>query len=152
MVRLAASGRLPTNGVEIFTLMVLEPGPVGTLHLFSRYAKAIRVESVSSLDTTVSAYSSVNAAGDSCTVILVNRHPTTVQSSACCAGRISRRSAGSFDVLELSSLPTGQETFISAHKQCAQEKTVTPASSAFSLDLPAYSVSAVLLAGKSEPV
>jgi hypothetical protein len=142
-------GTFADHGVEIFTPWYWNRGQWETLHLFSRYAKTTRVESVSSLDTTVSAYSSVNATGDSCTIILINRHPTAVQSAHVVLAHFTP-SAGSFDVLELSALPTDRETFVSATNNAVKKKTVTPAAAAFTLDLPAYSVSAVILAGKSD--
>ena len=142
-------GTFADHGVEVFTPWYWNRGQWETLHLFSRNAKTTRVESVSSLDTTVSAYSSVNAAGDSCTVILINRDKAATQSAHVVLSHFTP-SAGSFDVLELSGLPTDRETFVSATNNALKKKTVTPAASAFALDLPAYSVSAVLLAGKSD--
>jgi hypothetical protein len=43
------------------------------LHLYSRYNQSVSVQSVSSQEEFVSAYSSKNQSNDSLTVILVNR-------------------------------------------------------------------------------
>jgi hypothetical protein len=142
-------GTFADHGVEVFTPWYWNRGQWETLHLFSKNAKTIRVESTSSLDTTVSAYSSVNAPGDSCTVILINRDKTTTQSAHVALTHFAP-SAGAFDVLELSSLPTDHETFVSASNNALKKKTVTPSGSSFSLDLPAYAVTAVLLKGASD--
>ena len=142
-------GTFADHGVEIFTPWYWNFGQWETLHLFSKNAKTIRVESVSALDTTVSAYSSVNAAGDSATVILINRDKAAIQSAHVTLAHFTPNT-GAHNVLELSSLPTGSETFVSETNNALKKKTVTPAGNAFTLDLPAYSVSAVLLKGTSD--
>ena len=142
-------GTFADHGVEIFTPWYWNRGQWETLHLFSRNAKTTRVESVSSLDTTVSAYSSINAAGDSCTVILINRDKAVAQSTHVVLAHFTP-AAGPHSILELSALPTDRETFVSETNNALKKKTVMPAASAFSLDLPAYSVSAVLLKGTSD--
>jgi hypothetical protein len=142
-------GTFADHGVEIFTPWYWNRGQWETLHLFSKNAKSTRVESVSSLDTTVSAYSSVNAAGDSCTVILINRDKAATLGAHVTFAHFTPN-AGAHNVLELSSLPAGSETFVSEANNALKKKTVTPAASAFTLDLPAYSVTAVLLKGTSD--
>ncbi|HUI92508.1 MAG TPA: glycoside hydrolase family 44 protein [Chitinivibrionales bacterium] len=142
-------GTFADHGVEIFTPWYWNYGQWETLHLFSKNAKAIRVESTSDLDTTVSAYSSVNATGDSCTVILINRDNAATQTAHVTLAHFTPNAAA-HNVLELSSLPTGSETFVSETNNALKKKTVTPAGNAFSLDLPAYSVTAVLLKGTSD--
>ena len=66
-------GTMQDNGVAIFTPWSWGDGMYETVHLFSRYGHANRVQSVSSNDSLVSAYSSVTNKGDSLTVIFVNR-------------------------------------------------------------------------------
>ena len=66
-------GTMQDNGVEIFTPWTWGDGMYETVHLFSRYGHANRIESVSTNDSLVSAYSSVTDKGDSLTVIFVNR-------------------------------------------------------------------------------
>jgi hypothetical protein len=142
-------GTFADHGVEVFTPWYWNRGQWETLHLFSKNAKGIRVESVSNLDTTVSAYSSVNATGDSATVILINRDKGATQSAHVTFAHFTPN-AGAHNVLELSSLPTGSETFVSETNNALKKKTVTPAGNAFTMDLPSYSVTAVVLKGISD--
>lgn len=66
-------GTFMDHGVEIFTPWTWGDGMYETVHLFSRYGQDYRVASTSSNDSLLSAYTSVSAAKDSMTVILVNR-------------------------------------------------------------------------------
>ena len=66
-------GLFGNTGVDFFTPWTWFTGMWETLHLFSRYAKGYSVASTSSLENTVSAYTSVNQSADSMTVIIVNR-------------------------------------------------------------------------------
>jgi hypothetical protein len=66
-------GTFANNGVEYFTPWNWYNGMWETMHLFSRYAKTISVSSVSSLENEVSAYTTINEAADSMTVIIVNK-------------------------------------------------------------------------------
>jgi len=75
-------GTFADNNVEFFTPWYWYPGMWETLHLFSRYAKNIRIQSISSNELDVSAYSSVNTANDSVTIILVNRNLTTAHTTS----------------------------------------------------------------------
>jgi hypothetical protein len=142
-------GTFADHGVAYLVPWYWYYGQWETLHLFSRYAKTVRVASVSSLDSTVSGYASINLRADSCTVILVNRNPTVVQNTKVTLSHFTV-APGSFDVLELSGLPVTSETFISHANNALKKKSVTPANSAFTLDLPPYSVTAVLLKGQGE--
>jgi hypothetical protein len=66
-------GTFANHGVELFSPWNWSIGMWETLHLFARNAKEYSVSSTSSLENTVSAYTSVNEAADSMTVIIVNR-------------------------------------------------------------------------------
>jgi len=66
-------GEFMKNNVEIFTPWTWKTGMWETLHLLSRYNQTHSVSGVSGNEALVSAYPSVNAAGDSMTVVLVNR-------------------------------------------------------------------------------
>ena len=66
-------GTFANNGVEYFTPWNWFTGMWETLHLFSRYAKNFSVSSTSSLENTVSAYTTVSENSDSTTVIIVKR-------------------------------------------------------------------------------
>ena len=61
------------NGVEYFTPWNWFDGMWEALHLFSRYAKANSVSSVSSNENIVLAYMTVTESADSITIMLVNR-------------------------------------------------------------------------------
>ena len=87
------------NGVEIFTPWTWGDGMYETVHLFSRYGHENRVQSTSSNDSLVSAYSSISNKGDSLTVIFVNR---------------AEKDAQDVDSILRTSPPTGQ----SKHSPC----------------------------------
>jgi hypothetical protein len=131
--------------------MVLNTLPLGdgrqecgeTLHLFSRYAKEYRVSSASSVENTVSAYTSINEAADSMTVIVVNRDMNTPQNVTIDLNECSMNN-GSYKALQLSSLPA-TETFISHTDNALKESQVTVNSNSITLTIPALSTTAILL-------
>jgi hypothetical protein len=136
-------GTFANNGVEYFTPWNWFTGMWETLHLFSRYAKNYSVLSTSSLENTVSAYTTVNGTTDSMTVILVNRdislsHDVTVNLSNFTA------SDGSYKTLQLASLPA-TETFKSHTSNALKENSVIVSSNSFTISVPALSTTAVLL-------
>lgn len=142
-------GTFADQGATIFTPWDWYPGQWEVLHLFSTNAKATRVLSFSALDTVVSAYSSVNPAGDSLTIICVNRSPATVQTAQISLTGFTPQ-AGSDSVLELSSLPV-TETF-TATSNALKRRSMSVSGTSLSLDLPAYSITALLLKGTSASV
>ncbi|MEI7597501.1 MAG: glycoside hydrolase family 44 protein [Bacteroidota bacterium] len=138
-------GTFADNNVEFFTPWYWYPGMWETLHLFSRYGKTTRVQSVSSNEQDVSAYSSINTIGDSITVILVNRgltatHNTTVNISNFIL------SNGSYPSKRISSLPS-TETFISHTNNALQSGIITSNANSFTVSLPPLSTTAVILKG-----
>ena len=135
-------GTFANNGVEYLTPWNWNVGMWETLHLFSRYAKSYSVSSISSLENTVSAYTTVNEATDSMTVIIVNRdmntkHIVTVNLSGFSIDD------GVYTTLQLSSLPSA-ETFISHTDNALKEDAVAVGSNSFTLSVPALSTTAVL--------
>jgi hypothetical protein len=131
--------------MEIFAPWTWQTGMWEVLHLFSRYNKDSFVSASSSEEEFVSAYPTINEAGDSLTVVLVNRsvnQTKTVQLSF----NGYDLSDESFQTLKLSNL-SGSETFVSHSNNALQESSVTPAGNALSVSLSPMSVTSVLLKG-----
>ena len=139
-------GLFADSGVEVFTPWQWYGGMWETMHLFSRYGRGTRVRSSSSLDSLVSAYSSIDDAGDSMTVILVNRDQSSSQTaSVALAGFVPNGASG----LRLSGLEG--ETFVSHASNALSVVDVPLSAGAFNLDLPALSITAVRLSGVGTP-
>ncbi|MDZ7315731.1 MAG: T9SS type A sorting domain-containing protein [candidate division KSB1 bacterium] len=139
-------GTFADYGVEIFTPWDWKVGMYEVVHLFSRYAQEIRVESISDGEPLVSAYSSVNESGDSLTVVLVNR---SLQESRSATVRLRHFSVadGTYPALALYSLPKN-ETFKSHSKNALKSFSAEVKNAAFALELPPLSVTAMLLTGR----
>jgi len=135
-------GSFADHGFEMFTPWDWYSGWYEVLHLYTSYAKPYRVSSTSTLDTLVSAYSSINKTGDSLTVILVNRDEANAQSATVNLANFIPKGtqAAAFSLSGLSG-----ETFVSAAQNALQSQTVTVASNAFTMSLPKLSVTAVVL-------
>jgi hypothetical protein len=140
-------GTFANNGVELFTPWNWYPGMWETLHMFSWHAKGYSVSSTSSLENTVSAYSSVNENSDSTTVIIVNRDMAAAQNVTVNLNGLLVND-GSYTTLQLASLPT-TETFKSHTENALKENSVSITSNSFTISVPALSTTAVLL--KSAP-
>lgn len=144
-------GTFANNGVELFTPWTWFTGMWETLHLYSRYSKEYSVSSTSSHENSVSAYTTVNEASDSVTVIIVNRdmsnsHKVTVNLSGVSVP------GGGYKTLQLSSLPA-TETFISHTQNALIENTVAVSSNSFTITVPKLSTTAIVLAGvPAEPL
>jgi hypothetical protein len=146
-------GTMQDNGVEIFTPWTWGDGMYETVHLFSRYGHPNRVQSTSSNDSLVSAYSSISNKGDSLTVIFVNRAEKDAQDIDLNLANFA--SDGTVKTLTLQNLKG--ETFISHTSNALKENAVeaktqgetTPATgysiNRFKMTLPAKSITAVLL-------
>jgi hypothetical protein len=139
-------GLFADSGVEVFTPWQWYSGMWETLHLFSRYGRTTRVSSSSSLDSLVSAYSSIDGAGDSMTVILVNRDQSSSQTASVSFSGFVPSAA---DGLRLSGL--SGETFVSHTSNALATVAISLSGSSFSLSLPALSITAVRLAGVGTP-
>ncbi len=130
-------GTFADNGAEILMPWNWHAGMWEVVHLFSRYGQANRVKSVSSLDSLVSAYSSISKGNDSLTVILVNRGPAAQSANISLSGFVP---VGGGTSLRLSGM-TG-ETFVSHTQNALQKGAVSVAGGRFSAELPGYSVTA----------
>ncbi len=136
-------GLFANNGVECFTPWTWVTGMWETLHLFSRYAQGFSVSSISSLENTVSAYTTVNKSVDSMTVIIVNRDRTAAKNVNVNLSNF-KVADGNKMTLQLSSLPSA-ETFKSHTNNALKSNVVNVSSNKFSLTVPALSTTAVLL-------
>ena len=146
-------GTMQDNGVEIFTPWTWGDGMYETVHLFSRYGHPNRVQSTSSNDSLVSAYSSISNKGDSLTVIFVNRAEKDAQDVNLSLANFA--SDGTVKTLTLQNLQG--ETFVSHTNNALKENVVdanpqggtTTANdysiNSFKMTLPAKSITAVLL-------
>ena len=136
-------GTFANKGVELFTPWTWNTGMWETLNLFSRYAKNQSVSSTSSLENTVSGYTTVTANADSMTVILVNRdlsstHKVTVNLSGFSVAN------GTYNTLQLAALPA-TETFVSHTSNALKKSTITVSGNSFSIVVPTVSTTAVIL-------
>ena len=146
-------GTMQDNGVEIFTPWTWGDGMYETVHLFSRYGHPNRVQSTSSNDSLVSAYSSISNKGDSLTVIFVNRAEKDAQEINLDLANFV--SDGTVKTLTLQNLKG--ETFVSHTSNALKENAVeanaqsgTTTATGYSINrfkmtLPAKSITAVLL-------
>lgn len=136
-------GTFANNGVELFSPWNWFTGMWETLHLYSRYAKDYSVSSTSSLENTVSGYTTVNEAADSMTVMIVNRDMSSSQNVTVNLRGISVVD-GNYKTLQLSSLPA-TETFKSSTNNALAASSVTVNSNSFTISVPALSTTAILL-------
>jgi len=136
-------GTFANNGVELFSPWNWSIGMWETLHLFSRNAKKYSVSSVSSVENTVSAYSSINEAADSMTVIVVNRDVNSAQNVTVNLTGFTV-SNGNYKTLQLSSLPA-TETFVSETQNALVAGQVSVSSNSLTLSVPKLSTTAIIL-------
>lgn len=136
-------GTFANHGVEYFTPWHWNVGMWETLHLFSRHAHRYSVSSTSTLETSVSAYTTLSDAADSMTVILVNRDLTTSKNVTVNLTHFTA-AEGNQPTLQLSSLPA-VETFKTHTNNALKKQEVAVASNTFTLTLPALSTTAILL-------
>jgi hypothetical protein len=136
-------GLFANNGVEYFTPWTWFNGMWETLHLYSRYAENYSVSSTSSLENTVSAYTTVNEAVDSMTVIIVNRDMSSSRNVTVNLNDFSVAN-GNYTTLQLASLPA-DETFISHTNNALNMNSVTVNSNSFTMTAPKLSTTAVIL-------
>lgn len=136
-------GTFANHGVEFFTPWNWFNGMWETLHLYSNYSKEYSVSSVSSDETVVSAYTTVNASADSMTIILVNRDMTLAHEVSVAVNEFTVADRA-YKTLQLSELPAG-ETFVSKTENALKEDAVFVRSGGFRLTLPPLSTTAVLI-------
>lgn len=134
-------GTFMDNGVELFTPWSWGDGMDEVAHLFIRYGHEFRVASTSNNDSLVSAYSSVTESQDSMTIILVNRSEKMSQTV--------NLSVENFEALpEVQTLTLSDlsgETFVSHTENALRHGTAVASDAKFSLELPAKSITALLL-------
>lgn len=131
--------------MELFTPWSWQVGMWEVLHLYARYNKALYVAGTSSDEPAVSAYPTINTAGDSLTLVLVNRSKTTRATTVTLQGYAPVSEP--FQVLRLSNL-SNTETFTSHASNALQKSTVTASGNVLNLSLPAMSVTSVLVSGE----
>ncbi len=136
-------GTFANNGVEFFSVWSWQTGMWETLHPFSRYAKDYSVQSTSTIENAVSAYTTVNATADSMTVIIVNRDMSASRNVTVNLKNFAVAD-GDYTTLQLSSLPT-TETFVSHTNNALKSGTVSVVSNALTITVPSLSVTAVIL-------
>jgi hypothetical protein len=138
-------GTFADNQVGFFSPWYWYPGMWETLHLFSRYSKAIRIQSVSGNENDVSAYSSVNNPGDSVTILLVNRNLSALHNTTVNLAHFNLPN-GTCPTLQLSNLPS-TETFLSNTNNALLAGTATITNNSFNITLPSLSTTAIILKG-----
>lgn len=132
--------------MEIFSPWTWQVGMWEVLHLYSRYNKKQFVQASSSDEESVSAYPTINEAGDSLTVLLVNRSVTSSKT-------ISMNFNGyglnqeSFTRKTLSNLLT-TESFNSHTSNALQTSTVKPTSNKINLTMAPMSITMIQLKGQ----
>jgi hypothetical protein len=131
------------NSVCYFTPWTWNIGMWEALHLFSRYAKSTRVQSISSNEHYVTAYSSISTNADSMTVILVNRSLSVTKNITLTLSNFAVPN-GSYKTLQLANLPT-TETFVSHTNNALKQGTATVTNKTITISLPPLSTTAVLL-------
>ena len=136
-------GTFANNGVELFSPWNWNIGMWETLHLFSRYAKEYSVSSTSSLEDTVSAYTTISETEDAMTVMIVNKDMNASRTVTVNLNGFSAKNENS-ETLQLSSLPA-TETFVSHTDNALKKSSVSVNSNAFTITVPALSTTAVLL-------
>ena len=134
-------GTFMDNGVELFTPWSWGDGMDEVAHLFIRYGHEFRVASTSSNDSLVSAYSSVTESQDSMTIILVNRSEKMSQTVNLYVENFEALPQA--QTLTLSDL--SGETFVSHTENALRQGTAVASDAKFSLELPAKSITALLL-------
>ena len=131
--------------MELFSPWSWQPGMWEVLHLFSRYNKDMYVPSVSSDEELVSAYPTINQAGDSLTVVLVNRSVSGTKSVQVSFNGFDLAEEA-FATLKLSSLPSA-ETFVSHTTNALQKSTVSQTSDKISVSLSPMTIMTLQLKG-----
>lgn len=130
--------------VEIFSPWTWQPGMWETIHLFSRYSKSTFVPTSSTQDNLVSAYPSRNTAGDSLSVILINRSSATQPAVVSFNGYTLAQE--SFPQKQIANLPS-VETFVSHTVNALKVSSVNAVNNTLELSLPALSITLLQVKG-----
>lgn len=129
------------GNVELFTPWTWYNGMCEALHLFTHYAKEESLPAIKS-DSLLSAYTTVNAAKDSMTVILVNRNMAS-SSNVNVTLKNFKQYGNTASTYTLSNL--SGESFKSESDNAIKTDSVNVSNETFSITLPALSVTAVVL-------
>lgn len=140
-------GEFMRNRVEVFTPWTWKKGMWEVMHLFTKYNHRQLLKAVSTDETLVSAYPTMNKSGDSVAVVLVNRS-TTASKTVTILHNEFVLTGREVKVFTINGLPL-LETFISDNSNALKSSTVPVSNNTVSLSLPAMSVSTVLLPGKT---
>ncbi len=138
-------GEFMKNDVALFTPWSWKTGMWETLHLFARYNKTHSIQGISSDETLVSAYPSVNATKDSMTIVLVNRSTTATKSTTLHFSKFTVQN-NAVQALRLADLPT-TETFFSHKKNALQQSNVAFFNNSATLSLPPLSITSLTVKG-----
>lgn len=131
--------------VEIFTPWTWYKGMFETMHLFTHYAKTQSLAPVSS-DSLLTAYTTLNAAKDSMTVILVNRNQTGNTDVKLSLSNFTSATA-TVPAYTLANL--NGETFFSETNNALSSSSVSITDNAMSLSLKPLSITAIVLKAKA---
>lgn len=135
-------GEFMKNNVELFTPWTWKTGMWEILHLLSRYNQTHSVSAVSGNETLVSAYPSVNASGDSMTVVLVNRSPDAQPVRVLFEHFLPMQEKAA--MYTLSQLPA-DETFISHTQNALKKSEVNVEGNVLDVSLPPMFVTSIQL-------
>lgn len=139
-------GEFMKNEVEIFTPWSWKTGMWETLHLFSRYNKTQSIQGISTDETNVSAYPTLNATKDSMTIVLVNRSTTDTKNTTVNLTNFTVQNTTS-DAFRLATLPTN-ETFFSHSQNALQKSMLSFVNNTATISLPPLSITSIILKGK----
>jgi len=140
-------GEFMKRGVEYFSPWNWEKGMWETLHLYSRYNKKNSIRALSDNELDVSAYATATDANDSVIIVLVNRSLTLTKTVTVNLAHFTLPNQP-VQVLTLSNLPAGTETFISHTNNALQSSTIMPASdTSLQISLAPLSISSMQLTG-----
>jgi Glycoside hydrolase family 44/Secretion system C-terminal sorting domain len=140
-------GEFMKNEVEIFTPWDWKTGMWETLHLFARYNQTHSVQGVSTDETFVSSYPSLNATKDSMTVVLVNRSTTDTKTTIINWSNFTTKNTTA-NVFTLKSLPAS-ETFVSHTQNALAQSMINILNNSINISLPPLSVTSIIISSKN---
>jgi len=139
-------GEFMKNGAELYTPWSWNVGMWEALHQFAQYNKSVCVQSPSSQEEFVSAYSSINGASDSLVIQLINRSTTTAKNTTVKFTNF-KLNEEPIKTFTLKNLPK-TETFVSHTSNALSQSTVTKTGTMLTVSLAPLSVTTLVLKGK----
>lgn len=138
-------GEFAKQGVELFTPWDWKVGMWEILHLFTRFSHNDYLPSVSGQEEFVSAYPTINAAGDSVSVVLVNRSTDQVKTANVSVNNFTfdQKAISYFRINSLGA----NETFVSKTQNALKSGTTNVVHNVVSISLPPLSVTALVASG-----